>query len=325
MSDFLTRLTERLRPGRLTLRPVLPSRFEPVTTVAASQTFCGEANGSFAVVNAQVEGNPVAARPSLANHAVHASPSTDNAQAMRCQHQDSTTRVIARTAQRSLEAGEPFVESERSLMRRQVGEAPFTAQEITPPATRLPRRSNSSPAGQLRTKPIKQETAGRSTVPEPWFEEEQSAPAQANCLSTRSEKENLPPNDSFKPTRASSPTNEPRTAAKEHDSMPVGCRVNRQILHEAKETLHSSRLHFPPPKQGALIPAPVKSTYQRMGGDSEAAFDSKLFASPEIRVTIGRIEVRAIVAPPTGPPPPAPRAPRSSLDDYLRSRKEAVA
>jgi hypothetical protein len=42
--------------------------------------------------------------------------------------------------------------------------------------------------------------------------------------------------------------------------------------------------------------------------------------APVIRVTIGRIEVRANLPNPATPPPAAPPAPKMSLDDYLRSQ-----
>lgn len=42
-------------------------------------------------------------------------------------------------------------------------------------------------------------------------------------------------------------------------------------------------------------------------------------AAPTVRVTIGRVEVKAIMpAPPARTPAPAPRGPRVTLDDYLR-------
>ena len=41
---------------------------------------------------------------------------------------------------------------------------------------------------------------------------------------------------------------------------------------------------------------------------------------PSIRVTIGRVEVRAVTPPPPAEPPP-PAKPRISLDDYLRSHR----
>ena len=51
MSDYLMGLVERLRPRTETLRPALPSRFEPAKTSAAPETFWREADESFAVVD----------------------------------------------------------------------------------------------------------------------------------------------------------------------------------------------------------------------------------------------------------------------------------
>jgi hypothetical protein len=171
----------------------------------------------------------------------------------------------------------------------------------------------------------KQQTVGRSRERELSIEQEQSVRLRVGRHSMRPADQNLLANDSFKPDWALSPTAEPQTPAEELESVHLERHVKNQPLPEPKETFPWSRLHFSTPKQGALLPAPGKSTYQSMDGNSGAEFDSKLFASPEIRVTIGRIEVRAIVAPSPSPRPPAPRAPRSSLDDYLRSRKEAAA
>jgi hypothetical protein len=43
--------------------------------------------------------------------------------------------------------------------------------------------------------------------------------------------------------------------------------------------------------------------------------------APQIHVSIGRIEVRAVTPPPTAAPQPKPApTPRMSLDDYLRSQ-----
>lgn len=324
MSDFLTRLTERLRPRERPLRPVVPSRFEPVTTVTATEPFRREPIRPLTVVDAQAEGNPVAARPDLHDHTAHVSPSADSEQAMQRQHQDSTTAVVTQTAQRTLEAAEAFVHSEQPLVRRQVGEALLPAQKISPAASTLPRGSTSFPLGKMRVKPTKQETVERSTVTQPSIEQQQSVQLRADRHSMRPADQNLLANDPFKPDWALSAA-EPQTPAEEHESVHVERHVKSQLLPEPRETFPWSRLPFSTPKQGALLPAAGKSTYQSMDGNPGAEFDSKLFASPGIRVTIGRIEVRAIATPPPSPRPPAPRAPRSSLDDYLRSRKEAPA
>jgi len=45
------------------------------------------------------------------------------------------------------------------------------------------------------------------------------------------------------------------------------------------------------------------------------------FSSPTVRVTIGRIEVRAVMAPAPLPPKRSlPATPRLSLEDYLKRR-----
>jgi hypothetical protein len=63
-----------------------------------------------------------------------------------------------------------------------------------------------------------------------------------------------------------------------------------------------------------LVPARVPATH-----DSRAVSPS---AAPTIRVTIGRVEIQALLPP---APPDVARAwePRMSLDEYLRARSEA--
>ncbi|HEY4588516.1 MAG TPA: hypothetical protein VII86_04790, partial [Thermoanaerobaculia bacterium] len=67
-----------------------------------------------------------------------------------------------------------------------------------------------------------------------------------------------------------------------------------------------------PPLPGVTPPSPR----------AEAGPAAAPASEPTIRVTIGRIEVRA--AAPAPPPAPAPRpaAPRLTLEDYLRRRRE---
>jgi hypothetical protein len=42
--------------------------------------------------------------------------------------------------------------------------------------------------------------------------------------------------------------------------------------------------------------------------------------APTVQVTIGRIDVRAVLTPSAPPPRPAPQQPRTTLEDYLRAR-----
>jgi len=71
----------------------------------------------------------------------------------------------------------------------------------------------------------------------------------------------------------------------------------------------------PPPVERPLPTPPV---LVRRPGVPEAAAPP-----PEIRVTIGRVEVRSVTAPAPSPPPsPARRSSALSLEEYLRQRNE---
>jgi hypothetical protein len=70
----------------------------------------------------------------------------------------------------------------------------------------------------------------------------------------------------------------------------------------------------PPPRRGApLVPA---------GRPEPPVVDRDAVPGPTIAVTIGRVDVRAVLEPPTParPPAPAPKPPVQSLDDYLGER-----
>jgi len=317
MNDFLTRLTERTRPGRVVLRPVLPSRFEQVSI---NEPFWRESIDPFSAADAA----PAAARPNLDHGAADMSPSIRAELAVERPRQDPATHVIAPTAKGNLEAGRPFAGSELVLPGREISEATFSVREICPPTNTPPRGSTSSPPGKRRMKPAKPEIVDRSTVREPSIEQRHAATAQADYHQPQPEDRNLPALPPSKPPGELSLIDESRIPTKKGESGPIEPSLKRQLPPEAKSAFLSSHLDPPQPEQGALRPVPAHSTRQRVTRDySPAEFEP--LTSPEIRVTIGRIEVRAIVTQPSGLRPQASRTPQSSLDDYLRSRKEAVA
>jgi hypothetical protein len=79
----------------------------------------------------------------------------------------------------------------------------------------------------------------------------------------------------------------------------------------------------PLPENPALrvVPAPLRpagaADARRRPREEIAAKTSE---PPRVQVTIGRIEIRAVSAPPPPQPRPAPRAPSMSLDEYLANR-----
>ena len=77
--------------------------------------------------------------------------------------------------------------------------------------------------------------------------------------------------------------------------------------------------------RGELLPSSASFGHRTWSAEQDETHDPSFFASPEIRVTIGRIEIRAITPPAVSQSPAAPRTPKISLDDYLRSRNGTAA
>lgn len=113
------------------------------------------------------------------------------------------------------------------------------------------------------------------------------------------------------------------------DAPPREVATHRTPLRERSDRPPTSRSSAPDSRDLAAVrPAPDNSAVRDAGPLRPAptsddapvvALPGPRDAPPGIRVSIGRVEVRAPAAPPT--PPAGPRwSPRLSLDDYLRER-----
>ena len=78
-----------------------------------------------------------------------------------------------------------------------------------------------------------------------------------------------------------------------------------------------------PRVQSAPVTQSVSPAITRRTVEAQAMLASPLPAAPEIHVTIGRIEVRAVS--PAAPIQPRSRKPELSLDEYLRLRNKGTA
>lgn len=127
------------------------------------------------------------------------------------------------------------------------------------------------------------------------------------------------------PRTAHPPTSARRQPIAEGDANPASDPLIRaepkpatlRVVQTPTTATPAGHLLIPP---GALVPrAPAA---RRESATAKTAFATKAEASPApaIYVTIGRVEVRAILPAVQATQPPARSAPKLSLDDYLRSR-----
>ena len=91
----------------------------------------------------------------------------------------------------------------------------------------------------------------------------------------------------------------------------------------ASEAQDNPREHWPAverirPSAGWVEPLAAPSAAAPAPTRRQPAVDPP--PAPTIRVTIGRVEVRAVLPPPAPARTPAPATPKLSLDEYLRSR-----
>jgi len=193
-----------------------------------------------------------------------------------------------RSAPPSLAESSPAEPVEARPSQRRVGsEAP----ETFAPIPRLV-RSEDSPAGERSTRsfptplepPVKEED-GPIPPPEPSPE----TPKQVS--------ESQRASRASRPERRQVPEAPPSTTSPQSPLVP---RVLRPNIAARREPARSR-----PDEQGVALPELPSSP-------------------PIVRVTIGRVEVRAILLPTSPPPriPPARRGPALSLDDYLKQRNE---
>ena len=75
----------------------------------------------------------------------------------------------------------------------------------------------------------------------------------------------------------------------------------------------------------APVPRAPFASRERASAKTRFASEAESFPAPVIHVTIGRVEVRAILPAVQAPQPPARPSPKLSLDDYLRSRNGGAA
>jgi len=82
----------------------------------------------------------------------------------------------------------------------------------------------------------------------------------------------------------------------------------------------ASREEVRPPRRDGAAVEPVIGAQVQLGAPPAPIAVPRAPGPPSVEVSIGRVEVRAVFAPPEAEPAPPPAAPTVSLDDYLRAR-----
>jgi hypothetical protein len=131
---------------------------------------------------------------------------------------------------------------------------------------------------------------------------------------------------------ATKPPDESGEPAADRQLAPAEAMVGAQVESPRQQSPKSLRASAVEPARGVSPPsiAPSHVPRQRQAQSTRTQAPNaprrpghESTSGPTIQVTIGRLEVRAIQSA-SLPPPAPPKPPRISLEEYLRSRKEAA-
>lgn len=299
MSDYLSRVAERASGVPTGVRPLLPSLFDPEK---ASAIFAPE----FAEANAAAP----EARPRRRKDPAHLEDEISFVQ----------ERVAGSKAAPVESPVESFARDEKNAAPDISGPsiiAPVMEPKPEKPAARKP------PARQVSLE--SREPAPETASDRPAKLSHARPESPAHLRSFLPALEALPAKSHLEKIPADAEVPPPRRPAADNVFRPPA----EPVKTDAAASTKGSPQKVSPAleRQGAVVPAFVSVPRESTARLSHAMRENQSLAKESsaartIRVTIGRIEVRAIHPPPEPPrrPRPVPAAPKMSLDDYLRSR-----
>jgi hypothetical protein len=89
---------------------------------------------------------------------------------------------------------------------------------------------------------------------------------------------------------------------------------------ETADLIAPSQSPSPPKEKTRVVVRPEIATRLKTTAPPVSARPSSPIKPPTIHVTIGRVEVRAVMPPVAAPKPSSPSGPKPSLEDYLKQR-----
>jgi hypothetical protein len=359
MSDFLTRLAERAVGEGARVLPALPVRFSPgepgVAPASASTPLADVDEGDDWTREELIDAAPAPVRPFRAEsprraEASSAGSSADapppDVRASSAAEQPPTRTASSgdaiRPAPEPSPPGHPPVEPMEvsAEVERPSADSPNPVpRPANPPSRTVPRRAavetphppvieaaasdvSEAPAPHQPTRREVRAAGDARPVVRPSRQDEESgeeAGAAPSIIPRTQEKQGR---DAM-PSRS---TPQPAAATRHEVEAPRPAEGRRE--NPPRERVRLAAQHQPaprivPPPRARLEPAPVPEPRERIGrvaGEQNPASAP----APAIHVSIGRVEVRAVAAPPTParnrPAPAASASPGVSLDEYLRRR-----
>jgi hypothetical protein len=300
MTDYLMRLAGRVRPAHQILQPALPSRFAPMKASVGTEhaPISQEIERPLGELRESRRTDDTMVAPK--EHQTIASPELSSSRAPTLvppSDRECSERVsLAATGQRVPIISEPVVN------RKSTPEHALAGRAVENPAPEHQTSSMHHAAIPPPTKTLKEASSGnrQSTAQAHVVRIEQLLVSRSTQqLSTEGNEVRLPavrrqPSEILGVVQ-------PRTEPSPKQPSPV-----------RKSTV------FEPGSRSPIAPQP------QLGSGDQWHRESHFSASPEIRVTIGRIEVRAITTQEPAPRRTPPRTPKLSLDEYLHSRNRGA-
>jgi hypothetical protein len=362
MADFFTRLAERSLGNAPVTQPLIAPRFAPGPALVGETPAgleqeetvesAGDVTQAFLERETLVDASPPASPHFRLVSSERALPSV---MPNRAQHETADTRPtlghhvessinesgktspsLTPTALRAVRESEPPLAPrvESDVEQEAHGTASPVLQNVraasqrpTPDIRSVPRRSaESGPKGPIDDSPFRREVG--SEVPGTFAPISRLVRFEDLPVGDRSTGDSLAAleplirekHGSRPPTEPTPET--PKDVSESQRGLKALYPEHRQVL-ERRPSAASPQKPFAP---RFIRPSVVahRETARLMSGEHEATLKEPLSSTPTIRVTIGRVEVRAI-QPPMSPQPrttPARRGPALSLNDYLKQRNE---
>jgi hypothetical protein len=320
MSDFFTRLAERTLGLAPTIQPITPSLFAPESDLPGDMLLeiTEESEESVVADNLSKKAESPVLAQDAATHLTYPTQRTQ------------LTRSASMPVQ--YEVSQPFPTTSSATAPRQSRPALATMaeQQATRMLDSLTIRTETSTTGtkvqptrrgSQRTKPV---TSAVPAIPTPSVDTQTSSFAPMNAHTLRVARRTDEITEPVATFLASSVIDDPFTHDT-HDSMVSA--TSEQQTADAQLTTRAAMPHEQSVSHHTLVGVPVSNLPSMTGfPQTQQTLPAQLETpspEPDIQVTIGRVEVRAITAPPTSArtQQQSDRPPAMSLDEYLRQQE----